>query len=84
MVVGFALAEAMSLGVVLNERHIRKLTACREDLSRLHEEVESGPIGDEVIGSMLSSILGGLGEVSGRVFSEQLLGNIFQRFCVGK
>ncbi len=83
-VAGFQLEEAIALGVVLNERHLHKLTVCRDDLARLRHEVASSAPGDEVIGSLLSSILSGLGEVSGRVFSEQLLENVFQRFCVGK
>jgi len=83
-VAGFQLEEAIALGVVLNERHLHKLTGCRDDLARLRHEVDLNAPGDEVIGSLLSSILSGLGEVSGRVFSEQLLENVFQRFCVGK
>ncbi len=83
-VAGFQLEEAIALGVVLNERHLHKLTGCRDDLARLRHEVASNAPGDEVVGSLLSSILSGLGEVSGRIFSEQLLENVFQRFCVGK
>jgi len=81
---GFRLQEAVSMGVVLNERHLHKLAACRSDLEILIHELESGAPGDEVIGTMLSSILSQLGEVSGRVFTEQLLESVFQRFCVGK
>jgi tRNA modification GTPase len=81
---GFRLAEAVTMGVVLNERHLHKLAACRSDLEILIHELESLAPGDEVTGTMLSSILGQLGEVSGRVFSEQLLESVFQRFCVGK
>ncbi|MDX2474431.1 MAG: tRNA uridine-5-carboxymethylaminomethyl(34) synthesis GTPase MnmE, partial [Candidatus Krumholzibacteria bacterium] len=84
VVAGFQLEEAISLGVVLNERHLHKLSACRGDLERLRHEVDLNAPGDEVVGSLLSSILSGLGEVSGRVFTEHLLENIFQRFCVGK
>ncbi len=84
VVSGFQLEEAISLGVVLNERHLHKLSACRGDLERLRHEVDLNAPGDEVVGSLLSSILSGLGEVSGRVFTEHLLENIFQRFCVGK
>jgi tRNA U34 5-carboxymethylaminomethyl modifying GTPase MnmE/TrmE len=40
--------------------------------------------GPDVVGTMLSSILSGFGEISGRVFSEQLLASVFGRFCVGK
>ncbi len=84
VVAGFQLEEAISLGVVLNERHLHKLTLCRRDLEALRYEVENHAPGDEIVGSLLSSILSGLGEVSGRVFTEHLLENIFRRFCVGK
>lgn len=84
VVAGFALKEAVALGVVLNERHLHKLAACRTDIERLRAEVESGAVGDEIIGTLLASILSGLGEVSGRVFAEHLLESVFNRFCVGK
>jgi len=84
VVAGFQLEEAISLGVVLNERHLHKLNCCQTELTELRDEIENGDLGDEVIGSMLASILSGLGEVSGRVFTEQLLGNVFRRFCIGK
>ena len=81
---GFRLQEAVSLGVVLNERHQHKLETCREDLHLLAHQLENENPGDEVTGTMLSAILSRLGEVSGRVFTEQLLESVFQRFCVGK
>jgi len=81
---GFKMQEAVSLGVILNERHLRRLERCREDLWELVVEIETVAPGDEVVGTMLSSILQRLGEVSGRVFTEQLLESVFRRFCVGK
>jgi tRNA modification GTPase len=81
---GFGLEEAVSLGVVLNERHLYKLEKCRDDLKHLLNEIESTAPGDEVVGTMLASILSDLGEISGRVFTENLLESVFQRFCVGK
>jgi len=84
VVAGFQLEEAISLGVVLNERHLHKLTNCRGNLDLLRHEVENTDPGDEIVGSLLAPILSGLGEISGRVFTEHLLENIFQRFCVGK
>ena len=39
---------------------------------------------DEVIATLLGSTLSRLGEVTGRVFTERLLDEVFQRFCVGK
>jgi len=81
---GYRIQEAVSLGVVLNERHLRRLERCRDDQRALVADIESSAPGDEVVGTMLSSILQRLGEVSGRVFTEQLLESVFQRFCVGK
>ncbi len=84
VVQGFRIQEAVSMGVVLNERHLHKLATCGSDLQILIHELETEAPGDEVTGTMLSSILSQLGEVSGRVFTEHLLESVFQRFCVGK
>jgi tRNA modification GTPase len=81
---GFKLQEAVTMGVVLNERHLHKLEVCRDDLQHLAHLLTTETPGDEVTGTMLSSILSQLGEVSGRVFTEHLLESVFQRFCVGK
>ncbi|MCP4290592.1 MAG: tRNA uridine-5-carboxymethylaminomethyl(34) synthesis GTPase MnmE [bacterium] len=82
----FELNKAVSMGVVLNERHRFKLQNSRnelEDLLTVFKDETTYP-GDEVIGTLLASILSQLGEISGRVFSEQLLESVFSRFCVGK
>jgi tRNA modification GTPase len=80
----FDVGRAVALGVALNERHRHKLGLCRDELETLVASVGRDAPGAEVVGTVLSSILGNLGEVSGRVFSEQLLDSVFQRFCVGK
>lgn len=82
----YDLDKAISLGVVINERHRFKLENSRLELGHLLDEFsdpESLP-GDEVVGTLLASILSQLGEISGRVFSEQILESVFSRFCVGK
>jgi tRNA modification GTPase len=78
------LQEAARLGVVLNSRHQFKLMKCRESLSTLQQDLISGSLGEEVVATLLASILAELGEISGRVFSEDLLESVFSRFCVGK
>ncbi len=80
----FRLEEALSRGVILNDRHRARLGECRADLGELLELQATGEAGAEVVASVLAGILSGLGEVSGRVFSEQLLDSVFKRFCVGK
>jgi len=37
-----------------------------------------------VLAGSLAAVLHDLGSVSGRVFTEQLLADVFSRFCVGK
>ncbi len=81
---GYHLDEAVSLGVVLNDRHRAKLEQCRTELQELMEMNRREHPETEVVATMLTGILTGLGEVSGRVFSEHLLDSIFRRFCVGK
>lgn len=78
------LDEAISLGVVLNERHRQRLLECRDELTHLLALYEGAAPGDEVAGTLLASLLARLGEISGRVFTEQMLDGVFRRFCVGK
>ncbi len=82
----YEINKAVSLGVVINERHRFKLESSRVELEQLLQELSSPDhtTGNEVVGTLLASILAQLGEISGRVFSEQILESVFSRFCVGK
>ncbi|HOX26822.1 MAG TPA: tRNA uridine-5-carboxymethylaminomethyl(34) synthesis GTPase MnmE [Candidatus Krumholzibacteria bacterium] len=74
-------AAAVARGVILNQRHQDRLLACRETIDQLLEDPGAG---DEVAATLLAATLQELGAITGRVFTEQLLGEIFSRFCVGK
>ena len=80
----FRLDEAVARGVVLNDRHRGRLSACREGLGELADLVRQDGIGAEVVATLLAGLVASVGEVSGRVFSEQVLASVFARFCVGK
>jgi len=82
----YQLDKAISLGVVINERHRFKLENSKRELEDLLVEVSNPEAicGNEITGTLLASILAQLGEISGRVFSEQVLESVFSRFCVGK
>lgn len=75
------LEAAGAAGVMLNQRHQAQLLAVREGLASVREAL---PAGDEVVASLLAAVLRDLGELSGRVFTERLLDDVFGRFCVGK
>jgi tRNA modification GTPase len=80
----FRLQEAADIGVVLNDRHVHKLRRMESDLVSLLDVARNDGAGDDVLATLLSSSLAGLGELTGRVFTETLLGEIFSRLCVGK
>ncbi len=81
---GERLREVADLGHVFNERQRYRLAAARDELATLRDEVAQRDAPAEVAASLLAGILAELGEVTGRVFSEHLLGEVFARFCVGK
>lgn len=73
--------EAASRGVVLHARHRDRLRACARALEEVQDAAGAGL---DVQASLLAGALQELGQVTGRVFTEQLLDQVFGRFCVGK
>lgn len=72
---------AVKRGVVLSDRHVDRLRSCDAVLASL---ISQPDLGEEIISSMLAAALQDLGSISGRVFNERLLDEVFARFCVGK
>jgi tRNA modification GTPase len=54
-----------------------------EDLARVEEEHARG-FGPECLSIHVRGLLASLEEVTGRVFTEDLLDRVFSRFCIGK
>ncbi len=52
-------------------------------LAEAREACRAGE-GDELLAERLRGVLDALGRIVGAVYTEELLGNIFSRFCVGK
>jgi tRNA modification GTPase len=73
--------EAATRGVVLQARHRDRLRACARALEEVQDAAAAGL---DVQASLLAGALQELGQVTGRVFTEQLLDQVFGRFCVGK
>jgi tRNA modification GTPase len=69
--------------LVTNLRHYQKLSETQQALSRVLEGLESGITGDFLAMDIRQS-LHYLGEITGEITSDDLLANIFAKFCIGK
>ena len=69
--------------VVSNSRHYNALIRALESLDRVQEGVSSGISGD-LLAIDLSAALLALGEITGAITNDDLLGHIFANFCIGK
>ncbi|HXB11870.1 MAG TPA: tRNA uridine-5-carboxymethylaminomethyl(34) synthesis GTPase MnmE [Bacteroidia bacterium] len=69
--------------VLTNLRHYEALQETLKDLTKALKGVET-KLSGELVSSDIRSALGHLGEITGEVTTDDLLGNIFSRFCIGK
>ncbi|MGG7551001.1 tRNA uridine-5-carboxymethylaminomethyl(34) synthesis GTPase MnmE [Chryseobacterium arthrosphaerae] len=69
--------------VITNQRHFEAL---RKSLDAVHKvkEAISFQISTELLAYELRNALEHLGEISGEVTNDEVLGNIFSKFCIGK
>ena len=69
--------------IVINERHYQALTKISESIN----EVKKGlgmDLPTDLLTQELKQIMFYLGEISGEVTEDDILGNIFSKFCIGK
>jgi tRNA modification GTPase len=69
--------------VVTNARHVDALTRTRQALLDARAAIEAGA-GGELLALDLRRAQHHLGEITGRITPDDLLGSIFGRFCIGK
>lgn len=69
--------------IAINARHQACLEAAREFLRAAREGIVEG-LSPEFIAIELRGALDAVGDVAGRLDAEELLGEIFSRFCIGK
>lgn len=69
--------------VAVNVRHQSCLRRARGALEEAYEQLRGG-VGPEFVAVDLRLALDAIGEVAGRVEAEELLGEIFGQFCIGK
>ena len=69
--------------IVANARHYEALQKAHESLGRVMGGLEEGVTSD-FVAMDIRAALHHLGEITGEISTEDLLGNIFGRFCIGK
>lgn len=69
--------------IVSNVRHYEALRHARTAIERVTEGLESGLSG-EFISQDIRECLHYLGEITGEITTDEVLGNIFKNFCIGK
>jgi len=70
-------------GVLLSQRQFQSSVAALESLARALAAVEAEEP-EEIIVSLLRESLDHIGEITGKVTSEEILNQIFSEFCIGK
>lgn len=72
-----------SESVVTNVRHCNALRRAAESLGRVRDGLSTG-IPSDLVAQDLREALHHLGSITGEVTTDEILGEIFSRFCVGK
>ncbi|MBN2890913.1 MAG: tRNA uridine-5-carboxymethylaminomethyl(34) synthesis GTPase MnmE [Bacteroidales bacterium] len=69
--------------IITNARHFAALNHSFEASERVISAIEQGLSGD-LLSFDIREMLTYLGEITGEVTNEEILGNIFENFCIGK
>lgn len=69
--------------VVTNARHANSLLKCSQELQHILDGIENHLTGD-LLSFHLRSAISALSAITGEIDNEEVLGNIFSKFCIGK
>ena len=69
--------------IVTNARHYQALTCARDAISRAIDGLNTDLSGD-LLDQDIRECLHWLGEITGSITTDNILGEIFQHFCIGK
>ncbi len=69
--------------IITNQRHYEALQKSLDAVNRVEESINS-KISTELLAYELRNALEHLGEISGEFTNDEVLGNIFSKFCIGK
>ncbi|MEC7128358.1 MAG: tRNA uridine-5-carboxymethylaminomethyl(34) synthesis GTPase MnmE, partial [Bacteroidota bacterium] len=69
--------------ILTNHRHLEAINLCLKDLEKVNVGIKNNSSG-EFLAMDIRQALHHLGTITGEVSNEELLGNIFSNFCIGK
>lgn len=69
--------------IVTNVRHYEALVKSSEAVSRVLDGLKNNISGD-FLATDIREVLHYLGEITGEITTDEILGNIFEKFCIGK
>ena len=69
--------------IVTNSRHYDALLKAQEEINKVQEGLNMGLTGD-LLAIDIRQALYHFGEITGQITTDDLLGNIFANFCIGK
>ena len=72
-----------NINIFLNERHLANLSACLSNLNDTDEIIEN-KLPFDLLSIELRDGIQNLSKITGQELTEELLDNIFSKFCIGK
>ena len=69
--------------IITNLRHFDSLSNAESSLVEIEKGIQNGLSGD-LLSIDLRSAIESIGEITGQITNDEMLGNIFSNFCIGK
>ena len=69
--------------IVTNSRHYDAMLKALEEITKVQQGIDHGLSGD-LLAIDIRQALHYFGEITGEISNDELLGNIFANFCIGK
>ena len=76
-------ADVTDRTIISNARHLEALQNALTAIESTHQGLVSG-LSPDLLTVMIRAALHHLGEITGEITTEEILGSIFSRFCIGK
>ena len=73
----------LTINIEINTRHYDTLQKSLQEINKVQEGMEA-EISSDLLAIDIRQALYHLGEITGEITTDDLLGNIFANFCVGK